>query len=269
MRRFSLYCLTLLAIVPAVALAQTKLPIQQAIEKAYPLSKPTADHHDIVTAGAVLDLLKDNLVMYGADTVVPSTTNYNHGKFEATGIAKLANFSNRFAKLGNTTATTTNRTFVAGEKFFLIGYEVRDDGAVLEFLSDPYNDLRYRVFVKYPFPKGTIPAPDVVMAQIAETIKAEPSDGQGGGQQGGAQAGAAAPAPAAPPPAPMAAIPPPPPPPDAPAAGPPSISVGQTKDQVVAMFGAPTKVVNLGTKEIDVYPDMKVTFVKGKVTDVQ
>jgi len=28
-------------------------------------------------------------------------------------------------------------------------------------------------------------------------------------------------------------------------------------------------VVKLGTKEIDVYPDMKVTFVNNKVTDVQ
>ena len=35
------------------------------------------------------------------------------------------------------------------------------------------------------------------------------------------------------------------------------------------LFGAPTKIVKLGTKEIDYYPDMKVTFVNNKVTDVQ
>ena len=34
-------------------------------------------------------------------------------------------------------------------------------------------------------------------------------------------------------------------------------------------FGQPQKIVNLGTKEIYYYPDMKVTFVGGKVTDVQ
>ena len=42
-----------------------------------------------------------------------------------------------------------------------------------------------------------------------------------------------------------------------------------TKDQVTTIFGQPKRIANLGTKEIDYYPDMKVTFVKGKVTDVQ
>ncbi len=195
---------------------------------------------------------------------------YKGGKFESSGISKFQNFNNRFAKLPGGSGGSSNRTFVAREKFFLIGVDVKDDGAVLEFLSDPINDLRYKAFVKYPFPaKGTLPAPDVVLGEIAETIKAEPTDGQqGGGDQGGAQQQAPA-APAGPPPAPMAAIPPPPPPTDAPAAAPQSISLGQTKEQVTAAFGQPTKVVKLATKEIDYYQDMKVTFVKGKVTDVQ
>jgi hypothetical protein len=38
---------------------------------------------------------------------------------------------------------------------------------------------------------------------------------------------------------------------------------------VVAILGQPSKVVKLGTKEIYYYPDMKVIFVSGKVTDVQ
>jgi hypothetical protein len=31
----------------------------------------------------------------------------------------------------------------------------------------------------------------------------------------------------------------------------------------------PSKVVQLGPKEIDFFPDMKVTFVQGKVADVK
>ena len=58
-------------------------------------------------------------------------------------------------------------------------------------------------------------------------------------------------------------------PPPAPAGPPPTIELGQTKDQVQAAFGTPTRVVKLGTKEIEYYKDMKVTFVSGKVTDVQ
>jgi hypothetical protein len=57
--------------------------------------------------------------------------------------------------------------------------------------------------------------------------------------------------------------------PQQPAAPPASIQLGQTVDQVQASFGPPEKIVNLGTKQIYVYKDLKVTFVNGKVTDVQ
>ena len=70
------------------------------------------------------------------------------------------------------------------------------------------------------------------------------------------------------PPAP-APLPPPPAPADAPAGPPPTIELGQTKDQVQTAFGTPTRIVKLGTKEIEYFKDMKVTFVNGKVTDVQ
>jgi hypothetical protein len=75
----------------------------------------------------------------------------------------------------------------------------------------------------------------------------------------------AAPEPPPPPEPAMAPIAPPPPPP----AAPKTIALGQTKDEVAAILGQPDKVANLGTKEIDYYPDMKITFVKGKVTDIQ
>jgi len=246
----------------------TKLPIQQAIEAKYAVTKPTADHKDIVTAGAVIDLTKDNLIMYGVDSSVAASSTYKGGRFQSSGISKLQNFNNRFQKMGATN-TSANRTFVAGEKFWLIGVDVHDDGVVLEFLSDAISDVRYKTFVKYPFPNGTVPAPDVVMQEIGETIKAEPAEGAAKDEKQPAPAAPAAAAAAAAPAPAMADIPPPPPPTDAPAAAPKSISLGQTKDEVAANFGQPTKIVKLPTKEIDYYPDMKVTFVKGKVSDVQ
>ncbi len=75
--------------------------------------------------------------------------------------------------------------------------------------------------------------------------------------------------PAAAPTAPPAAPPAPEAAPAAPAAAPKTIEIGQTIDQVTAILGAPKTVVNLGAKKIYVYPDMKVTFVGGKVRDVQ
>ncbi len=64
----------------------------------------------------------------------------------------------------------------------------------------------------------------------------------------------------------------PPPPPAAPAAAagpPPTIALGQTIDQVTASMGQPTRIMDLGTKKIYVYKDMKVTFKAGKVSDVE
>jgi hypothetical protein len=54
-----------------------------------------------------------------------------------------------------------------------------------------------------------------------------------------------------------------------PQAEPQSIEMGMTPDQVVAAMGQPDKKVNLGTKQIYVYKDLKVTFINGKVSDVQ
>jgi hypothetical protein len=77
--------------------------------------------------------------------------------------------------------------------------------------------------------------------------------GQGGqDQQGGGQQAAQQPAQAAPQ-----------------QAEPQTIEKGQTTDQVQSSLGKPDKIVNLGAKQIWVYKDLKVTFVNGKVSDVQ
>jgi len=47
------------------------------------------------------------------------------------------------------------------------------------------------------------------------------------------------------------------------------VKLGMTPDQVEAALGKPDKKVTLATKQIYIYKDMKVTFVNGKVSDVQ
>ncbi len=54
-----------------------------------------------------------------------------------------------------------------------------------------------------------------------------------------------------------------------PAKAPVEISLGQTTEEVVAALGKPPRVVNLGSKKIYVYPDLKITFVNGRVTNVE
>jgi hypothetical protein len=47
------------------------------------------------------------------------------------------------------------------------------------------------------------------------------------------------------------------------------IALGQTFKEVEAILGKPQRVANLGAKKIYVYPDMKITFIDGKVSDVE
>jgi hypothetical protein len=49
----------------------------------------------------------------------------------------------------------------------------------------------------------------------------------------------------------------------------PKPSMGMSTHQVKAAMGTPEKIVNLGPKQIYVYKDLKVTFLGGKVADVQ
>ncbi len=49
----------------------------------------------------------------------------------------------------------------------------------------------------------------------------------------------------------------------------PTIGLGQTEPEVEAALGKPARVVNLGSKIIWSYSDLKVTFVDGKVADVE
>jgi hypothetical protein len=52
-------------------------------------------------------------------------------------------------------------------------------------------------------------------------------------------------------------------------AEPQSIQKGMTTDQVEAALGKPEQKVDLGTKQIYVYKNLKVTFKDGKVSDVE
>jgi hypothetical protein len=98
--------------------------------------------------------------------------------------------------------------------------------------------------------------------QTEQQVVAEANAADEGGGAGASPVGAVARSDAAPAaPTPVAA---------APAhRGPVTIALGQTPDQVVAMKGQPLKKVILGAKTIYVYSDMKIIFMRDKVSDVQ
>jgi hypothetical protein len=230
-----------------------KAEVQKKLDSQFTLTKTTADRTDILTAGAILVLQKDGLLMYSVDTKAPPTSTYKNGKLSFGFGDKFATcFALSHAQPQQNCDSVPQRKFVAGEKFWVVGSAVKDDGVIFVVYSDPYSDVRYYGQVKFPFQKHNIPPADDVMKTIAEVLIVEPPDNS-----------SAAAAPPGNVPAGTSAAP------DAPPVAPRSIALGQTKDEVVAAFGQPQKIVNLGAKELYLYPDMKVTFLNGKVADVQ
>jgi hypothetical protein len=233
--------------------------IQNRLNSQFVLTRFTADHTDIVKAGSVLVLQKDSLVMFSIATSLPPTSTYKNGRFNM-------GFGTSLMALGTGDDKVPQRTFVQGEKFWLAATTIQDDGVYLLVISDPFNDLRYYTKLKFPFNRKASQSADDMLKTIAEVVTLD----SGSGDQTNTAQQQRQPAPAAAPtPAPMAAIAPPPPPADAPPAAPKTIAIGQTRDMVIAILGQPTKIVKLSTKEIDIYPDLKVTFVNNKVSDVQ
>ncbi len=265
---------------PIAGSAQNKSAIETKLAAEYKLTQPTADQTDIVTAGAILVLKKGNLVMGPASQTTIYQSTYKDGKVSPNFAGKLNNGLTRLGRIPGASApqSPNTRTFVPGEKMWVTKIESKDDGVVFDLFTDAYADVRYRAALKFAFDKhGMMPSADAMLALVGEVFKVQPADDATGGDQQQQQA-AAPPArgqkQAAPPPPAVDAVPPPiappPPPVDAPAAPPKELKMGQTKDEVVANFGQPEKVVKLGAKEIYYYKDLgKVTFVNGKVTDVQ
>jgi hypothetical protein len=258
-RSFALISITSMLSLPLMAQGDPAA-IQQKLSGQFKLTKTTADRSDIVTAGDVVVIHKPGLVMYAVASPMPPSNTYKNGKIGQ----GWGGFGKDLAigmstPGGGTAADYPHRTFVPEEKCWVTAVQVQKDGVLFNLYSDPYNDVRYYATLKVPFhDKKQVPSADEALQTVADVLTVAPAD-----NQGGQQTQASAPTPPA---APMAAIAPPPPPPDA---APPTIAMGQTRDQVTAAFGQPLREAKLGPKEIFYYKDMKVTFKEGKVSDVE
>ena len=242
--------------------------LQQQLESTYTITKPTDDKSDIVTAGSVLILQKDKIIMYAISNQVLPQNTYKAGRLSEGAFGVHDNVQKFGSFIGHpppSQAQTQSRHFVTGEKFWVTGIAVQSDGVVFTLFSDPYSDVRYQCTLKFVYTKGAAPSTDDVLKTVAEVFKVQQDDSAKSDDKGNQQpaAGQAPAADAAPPAeaAPAAEA--------APPAPPATIEKGQTPDQVLGILGQPEKIINLGTKQIYVYKDLKVTFVNGKVTDAQ
>jgi hypothetical protein len=246
--------------------------LQEQLAAQYKLVKMGSDTsgYSVVEKGTLLAIQKGGVlaVPYG-DQNVPSTK-YEGGTIHSPNSLGLMGRKSIMGKFGK---EQTTHLFAVGDKVYptKIDVNLTKDSVSLGIVAcdtcnktDPptYNKAQ----VVFQFPKGSLAAASA--GQVEDTIgqvlgissdDAQQSQGDQGGdqgaqQQGGQQQGAQQAQPAAQ---------------DQPAAEPQSIEKGMTPDQVQAALGKPDKIVNLGTKQLYVYKDLKVTFINGKVSDVQ
>jgi hypothetical protein len=230
----------------------------------------------VVEKGTLLAIQKGGIlaVPYGDQNVL--SNRYENGSIKGPNSLSLMGRKSIMGKFGK---EQTTHLFTVGDKVYpmKIDVNVPKDTVTLEIVAcdtcnktDPptYNKAN----VVFQFPKGSLASAaaggvEDTIGQVLTISSEDAQQDQGGGQQqgggdqggqqqGGQQAGqdqgqqqqpAAQPAPAEP----------------------ASIEKGMTPDQVEAAMGQPDKKVNLGAKQIYVYKDLKVTFLNGKVSDVQ
>jgi hypothetical protein len=264
-------------VVPARVAAQAS-SLDADLQKTFKLAKTASDSTGLVVTqeGTVLAIKKGGIRAYppGDAAVLPNT--YQDGNIKGAPPKTLGNVGSKVGGIfgshipGASTAQgqdkgDNSRLLPVDTKVYVtkISSDAKTDKVHVNIIEcDTCNKVEkpsgFKAQIDFQFPKGYLAGGadagqlSDVIAQVLDPNSGGDAAAQGGDQQQGGQAAQQqTPAAADPPKAPQ------------------SIEKGQTEDQVVAAFGQPDKVVNLGAKKLLIYKDMKVTLVGGKVFDVQ
>jgi hypothetical protein len=265
-------------ILPLSLASAQAVSLQEQLAAQYKLVKMGSDTsgYSVVEAGTLLAVQKGGIlaVPYSDKTIL--TTRYEGGTVHSPNAVAVQARKALFGHFSQTASEgQSTHLFAKGDKVYptKIDINVAKDSVTLGIVAcdtcnktDPptYNKAQ----VQFQFPTGSLANASAGQVEdvIGQLLSISSDDSQQGGDQGGGQQagndqgnnqqgggqGAAQQAPAA-----------------APPAEPAQIEKGQTPDQVKAALGNPDKIINLGTKVIYVYKDIKVTFLNGKVSDVQ
>jgi uncharacterized membrane protein YgcG len=273
---FILVSLVALGFAPTPALAQVSMEDQ--LKAQYTLVKMGADSNGaaVTEQGTILVVKKGGIlgVPYSDQSIF--STKYENGAVHSPNPMASKALGFGLGKLGRPAPTT--QFFQKDTKVYpsRLAVNLAKDQVTMGIVAcDSCNNTSpttfYKADVVFQFAKGTLAntSPSAVEDTIAGLLAIDDSsdqgqggnnNDQGGNQQGGNQqggnqqgggGGGGGQAQQAPPPEPA------------------QIEKGQTPDQVKAALGQPDKIVNLGAKQIYVYKDIKVTFINGKVADVQ
>jgi hypothetical protein len=225
-----------------------------------------------IVPGTILTVRKEGIVSFGEDDA--AYAELCPSQFQGGGIhtpqsticTALAPASRRYLKVSETVCVTA------------LNVEAKTD-TVSMFLATCNRNHRvtksgaYHALVNFHFSKGSLAATSasqveqVISQALSEGTTEVATDKEAGNGPDGKTTDAIQPI--APPPA-VAQEPEPGPGTDPPAQPATSgVAKGQSTDQVVAILGPPSSIADLGAKLIYFYPNLKVVFVNGKVSQIQ
>src|ERR1035438_8323102 len=249
------FAMVLTAAVQANAQAPT---LQEQLAAQYKVVKMGSDTsgYSVVDAGTLLEIKKGGIlaVPYSDSSIL--STKYEGGAVHSPSALMTKGLGFGMKRFGK---EQTTHLFASGDKVYPSKIEVdlnKDDVALTIVACDTCNKTDPPTYNKakvvFQFPKGSLAkasAGDVEdtigqLLSISEDTQQQVHPGQQPAQQAAQQAPQQQ-------------------------AEPQTIEKGQSTDQVQGSLGKPDKIVNLGAKQIWVYKDLKVTFVNGKVSDVQ
>jgi hypothetical protein len=139
-------------------------------------TKFTADKSGIVTAGAIVALRKDGLLVYTVTVPAAPITVHKNGKLsQGFGDMFKVGMVDGMGREGGSASIPT-KTLVAGEKVWVSGFGIEKDSILVQVVTDPYDDGRYFGTLKFLVPKGSIPTPDEAVRMISEVL--DPQQGQ-------------------------------------------------------------------------------------------
>src|SRR5271156_5206056 len=234
----------------AAQLAPTaSLPDELAAQ--YKISKLNADSTGTVVtdAGTVLNLQKGGILGFQYDTYGIVAIKYDKSGIHSPNALALM--------MLNKTNKVQTKFLTVGEKVYVTKIDVNVKNEKITFSlveCDTCNNVQqpsgYKAQLAFQFDKNFLESANASQVEdtVGQVLTIDTSSGSDSQQAANAQGGGQGQQQAAPAPAPE------------PAAAPVSIEVGQTTDQVKAALGDPQKIVKLGTKQIYVYKDLKITF---------
>ncbi len=259
---------------PASRAVAQGVSLQEQLAAQYKVARMGSDSSgtSIVDKGTVLKIEKGGILGVPYSDANTPSSKYENGTVKGpSGIGMLG----RKTLMGRMGKEATTHLFPSGDKVYptKIDVDLNKDEVSLTLVAcdtcnktDPptYNKAK----VVFQFAKGTLAkagageVEDTIGQLLSISDDAQQDQGgqqqgqdqgqqggqQGGGQQAGGQQGGGQ---------------------DQQQAEPQTIAKGMTPDQVQGALGKPDKIVNLGPKQLYIYKDMKVTFIGGKVSDVQ